>query len=482
MGYDLRRGLYPYPLSYLASDGGTDTTQFIQGDPTQANDEQNWYVICVTPEQWTQIKSSMQVGAPIAYPDSYGAILQLIWQANEFPNQFYEGLCVDLCSLILECIQTNESIQREISGLSTGYVISPTDPPLPDVINSNILDEGAGCNLDNLFGACTGLTDLLNDWAEQFIAIMQDNQNTFARVAELIEVIPGIGEIVPADIVTLAENFVEDMATAYDAAYSPALRDQIRCDLFCMSKDTCEMDFGDIFDYFRNSVSGGIAIDNFEDFIGIYITGQFTGNSLVFAWNTLCFGAIAWGSEILGVTEDQMYLMVRALFNDPDPDWSILCDCGWVYSYDFPQSFGAYNLYDFGTSWVPQTAGALNSNAGLNSTTHEFTPLDRYFDRITIQSIFDETTVTSVTVDYDVTMVGTPNSSISLRNNGVEVASTVTALSTGSGTLSLNTNVVCDEVIISVVDGFMQGSPPSGSSGHISNVTINGTGTKPSQF
>ena len=379
----------PYPLSRRTLLEQDDDFLFTQGNPEDAGDC-SWFVVQLSNEHRLKFTSALLAGLDQIYPDEFVTLFQLWLQPTEFPNNFppaQEGCdYVGFCELMIECLQTTPELQQIIQQMGGGYQIPLEQEPVQTIADTDMISDNTGCDNDKLFGAVTGLVDLLNKLAEDFLEILQDNANTVSRIAELIEVIPGVGEVVPADLVTLAENFLEDLLNLYQAAYTEGVRNQFRCDLFCLYKADCNFSISDALDYFADQVTGSFGFDDFNDFIGLYLTGSFTGSSLIAAWNVFCLGILEFGSEALGVTADDMVKMVTAMFNDPDSDWSILCDCSETLVVTFDGS--GYEDYTFLTGSLDatfgnplpsgkyETAGATQTvQAEVNLTSSEITQL-----------------------------------------------------------------------------------------------------------
>ena len=380
MPYDRNR--LPYPYSYRTILEQDSPDDFVVGDP-QSSDPCNFFVVSLNDDEKRKFTSALLAGLDLLYPDEFVYLFQLWLQPTEFPNSFPPstiGACnpVDLCQLILQCIQDTPSLQQAIAQYGGGGYSVPLDSPFDtEILGTNLISDNSSCDNDKLFGAMTGLVDLINDLATDFIQILQDNVNTAARVAELIEVIPGIGEVVPADIVTLAENFCEDLQNAYDAAYTVALRDEMRCDLYCLAQDECQVDFAEILAYYEGKL-GFINVSDFDDFFGQYITGAFIGNQLVYAWYYFVIGMFSFGSEVLNIDQDKFVKMISALFNDPDSDWSVICDsctpCQLPIDIDFEdQTAGDCGTIDEGTIQATPAIGGYAlvytlSNATVDPT------------------------------------------------------------------------------------------------------------------
>ena len=314
--------------------------------PLPALPEDNMQICLTLPNspEWRQIYMGAlqimaqwwywQVSSPIDAED----VIQRVMECSAITGSSYEGCMIIDCQEIIDCINSTPELRQLISKLGTGYPVPLDQPPITSISDMSMISDNTACDNDRLFGAVTGLVDLMNDIAEDFLERLQDQANTVSRIAELIEVIPGVGEVVPADLVTLAENFLEDLFNLYQSEYTVALRDQYRCDLFCLYKDDCNFSIEDAMDYFAEQITEGINIVDFGSFIGQYILGEFTGPSLVASWNVLILGMLQFGSEVLNIDADKMVLMVSAMFNDPDSDWTILCtECpeGWTREFDF---------------------------------------------------------------------------------------------------------------------------------------------------
>ncbi len=347
--------------------------------PLPALPEDNMQICLTLPNspEWRQIYMGAlqimaqwwywQVSSPIDAED----VIQRVMECSAITGSSYEGCMILDCQEIIDCINSTPELRQLISKLGSGYPVPLDQTPISSISDMSMISDNTGCDNDRLFGAITGLVDLMNAIAEDFLERLQDQANTVSRIAELIEVIPGVGELVPADLVTLAENFLEDLLNLYQSEYTVALRDKYRCDLFCLYKDDCNFSIEEAMEYFAEQITEGINIVDFGSFIGQYILGEFTGPSLVASWNVLILGMLQFGSEVLDINADQMVLMVSAMFNDPDSDWTILCDeCPepWEHLIDFelaPYPHTVVNFDDaYPSTWVLGQGYTAGRDAG----------------------------------------------------------------------------------------------------------------------
>lgn len=490
-GYDIKR--LPFPLSYRTKLVQDDTLDYVAGNPIA--DDCSWVVFQLSYENRRKLTSAMLAGLDQLYPDEFIELFQLWMQPFEYPNTFPDnvlGGCMplDLCQLILQCIDDTPELQDAISQYALSAGASLTDEPVQEILDKPIVQGFTGCTNDNMFGAITGLVDLLNDMATDIIQILNDNQNTVSRIAQIIEAIPVIGEIIPADLAEIVEGFFEDMQNLYDAAYTVALRDEYRCDLFCIAvNNNCTIDFDDVLDYYLSKM-GAVFPTSIDQFFGLYVTGQYTGVTLVAAWHVMVIYLMTTGVKILGLNEDRLVKMISALYNDPDGDWATLCDpCvnQWTSVLDFTTSdYG----FVFSKDDLNNDIGVWTNGVGLEEAciTRSGGTLRQLNGSIPI----DSSTITSVRIEGVFTKASGQNGSAvalgsGMQNNG----SAVPDLFWGTTYVDWTVAVVPFDNTQTSINGetsdeyYLTARPAADRCAGavvIETVTITGTGTKPSQL
>ena len=369
-GYKFYDSQYPNPLKNTISDGGEGLPEFYEGVPQDVTPIiKSFYVFCATPEEILAIRSSLEVGSPIAYPDTYSPIIEIIEQAFQFPNAIPEGSCMDICELMIDCINNDDDVRNAIlQAVNNGLPADSSSGANETIAGTNIL-AGVTCDDDNLFGAITGLVDLMNDLAEDVLEKLAESQNKISKIGDMLEAIPGVGVLPFDDILQMIDTFFDDMQDAYVANYDTTIRDNYRCDLFCVAKDAdCAIDFQDVFDYFLGELGESITTANFLTFVTDLVTQNYSGVYVVHAWHTLMSGLMLFGQSVFGIDSDRLIKMVQALFNDPDSDWSTVCDeCVETFEhvFDFTVDNGGWTarniwgtgncaLYDSGHGWTTQ--------------------------------------------------------------------------------------------------------------------------------
>jgi hypothetical protein len=239
--------------------------------------------------------------------------------------------CIDFCQTIIDCIETTPQLQQLISSTALGSSIDADTGINSTIADSSVLIENVDCDNDNLFGMTTGLIDLYNNIALDIIEQLSASTNTMGRLGDAIEAIPGIGSLPVDDALQFTESFMDDIEQNYQAAYTVALADEYRCDLFCIAQENCELTFTQIFNYFNNRLITSIVFIDFQDIVEYLTNGFFAGEELVHAFHAFVAGVFMLGGDVIGIDSGKLTNMVSALFNDPNADWTILCtNCTWT--------------------------------------------------------------------------------------------------------------------------------------------------------
>lgn len=330
MGYKLKNSQFPYPLNYLPSRGGLATTPFVAGNPFVEADSDNWYVLCLTPQEMVDLQSIVSIGATLLFENDYNVYIQKYQQLREYPNEIPEGSCMDLCQLILDCINDTEGLQEVIARYSLASPVNVLTIENQQALDAQIMSNQIGCDNDTVFGMCVGLTDLLNNLSEDLLEIIVSAPNTVARMGDVVEAIPGIGILPFDDILQVSEGFLDDVQQGYAAAYTVSLKNEIQCAFFCIAQDTCELTLLQVRDYLYIELAETLTFDNFGDFIESLLVLNVTGQATVWAIHLFIVELLIYGSSVFDLDFTKMFQLINAMFNDPDGDWAILCtNCAW---------------------------------------------------------------------------------------------------------------------------------------------------------
>lgn len=278
-------------------------------------------------EQFTAIVSAVHEGSKLITPDNYMEVYTLFMKII--------GCDVDICEAIINCIETDPATGTALMQYLTdnGYGTGSGTPETPSIYTDNptIFDGSqiTDCDNDNLFGGITQAVDLMNQTITDAFEGFESETALFEQVSHVLSGIPITDFLALDDMVSFAENLLSNIAQNYAAEYTETIRDEYRCDLFCLSVDTCEMDFQAYADYFMGRVGESISDEGIDDALLWFITGNFLGDSIVHATHALLCQILAYGSKFFSIDMSYFAKMLTAFMNDPDPDWEILCDdCG----------------------------------------------------------------------------------------------------------------------------------------------------------
>lgn len=294
-----------------------------------------------------------------------GAVYELTkpwnWQAideTEYPRQHeaarywteiyheYLNMPCNICELMAGCIEAIlntpydelspglQALHDALSGWleKNGNNLSGT-PSISSLYNDDMnIIALPGCDLDNLFAAITGLVDFLHRAIWDLAELIEASTSNMEIIKEVISAIPVVGLLPIDELFALADQLLSNIGDNYLGAYTAAIRDEYRCALFCMAKTDCELTFKEMFDYFANRANATIRDVQFSDYVEMLLQGPASGEELVHVAHALFAGVLAFGSSWMGIQFDYLTRVVQALYNDTDPDWSILCPC--VAEYD----------------------------------------------------------------------------------------------------------------------------------------------------
>lgn len=341
---DIRQLKYPLNRVDALTADTPDTPEILNIVPdwsTTDSDERIFVVLNLSLNEFVALATSIDVGSNIAYGDNW-LYIWWIWVRS--------FMSTDFCALMIDCINNDSDVRDALfNALQFGVPASGDDGINETIANGNVL-AGVECDNDQLFGAITGLVDLMNNLATDILLRLSSESNTIGIIGDVIEAIPGINNLSFDDALQMVEAFWDHLLEDYDAYYDTALRDTYRCDLFCLAKDTCTITPQDFFDYFTSKLGEAITTISLIDFLQAVLLQDFSGVYIVHAFHVLISGLWLFGASILSIDSATMARMVNALFNDPDSDWDGLCDCPseWSWNDDFANDQNIWNITNLG--------------------------------------------------------------------------------------------------------------------------------------
>lgn len=322
-------------------------------------------------DEYVALASAIDVGRDIAYGSDTN-LLWWIWTRSINPMSF--------CARVIECIESDADTKAALSQylIDNGYRQEAGNPASPDIYTENpLLIDGStivGCDNDNLFGAISQFIEFIDKRLTDLFEILETETNVVERSQIIAEAIP-ISDSLGVDSVAAAfDQAVEEISEGYAAVFTTELYDEYRCDLFCIGKDTCEMSFQTIADYFNDRIANAPPAGQFAEYIEWLITGDFAGTQIADAAFSIVFSALAYGSSALGMNMERLMQSMVSALNDPNSDWNVLCECGdaWCKVFDFDIDNGGWQSGTRAAGWTASYTDPYWTKSGNPQVTFEF--------------------------------------------------------------------------------------------------------------
>ncbi len=299
-----------------------DNTQIAEGAcddpqvPSLLKTVEQWYALGGTGTQIMKLLSACEAGAELLYPDEKYDIT--------FPLRRALYCMPTFCEAVENCVTGNQTIINLIINLGGGKGTKGEPETEPPVVTTNPV-IGETCDYDALFGACTGIVDIVDMMIQDVFEKIEAATNNLELLNEFLEAIPGFGWLAaPLDVANVLQ---EQIAENYAAEYTLAVRDDLRCGLFCWLKDSCIVDWTTLYEYFGELAGQEILTIDMEDLGEYFTTGTFSGVEIVYAAYWMVLGALSFAGNVVDMNYEQFSKLAQAALNDPDPDWSIVCSC-----------------------------------------------------------------------------------------------------------------------------------------------------------
>lgn len=370
----------PTPQTLTQGDGDT-----LSNDIALSEDEQ-YLVLAVTLAQYTALLSAALNGANRHYPEEYIAVIYPLIKAGK----------MSLCDALAECIETSpgfaEALQQWLADNGYGTGSGTPDTPTVYTNNPNILSGSflSSCNNDNLYGGITQLVDLMNDTITDLLEKLEAATETAEVIKIILSAIPVTDILAVDEIIEFADQLVEAIGENYAAEYTQTLRDEICCDLFCATKDSCYLDFATWANYFMGKMGESITDISWAQAAQWFLDATLSGASVVYAPHALMCQVLAYGGEFFGVDMAWFAKCASSAMNDPDSDWETKCDC----------VCPAWNFTTWDGDWTnygSAGAGTWTLGVGWSEASYGGNWL------LNIHKTFTPVTITQMEYDLDVT-------------------------------------------------------------------------------
>lgn len=327
--------------------------------------------------EYTVLASCIDVGRDIAYSDSAIQVWEL-WTRNMRCE-------VPLCAEIIDCITNDQDTRDAIAeAIATDAGIRRAIDAIPQIgapmgttqLTGPLTDND--CDLDVLFAQITGLVETLDTNNRDFLEIMALASTPGKRLAQVLAAIPVLETLPIDDIVNYVSKMYDEIVAGYNAAWTDAVKDMYRCDLFCLAKSLpdCALTYDNLFNYFNERNGDAVSLPAIvASTVQYTILGTWSGTVII---DVMMLNQVAiWraAGNWLGTSLRSLQSVIALSGDDPDPDWILLCtDCpeNWCRSltgsdlhdlFEGSGGLGAQALWS-GTGWGPNNA-LINSRITL---------------------------------------------------------------------------------------------------------------------
>lgn len=318
----------PYPYSYLTTQEYNATDLDLSTLDTVNQTGLVAYVIEMTPQQVRQFSSALTAGADLIYPDE---------QINVIAP-WLKARTMAICKQLAECIETSDAVEAALADLIEQSVI----------INQAIQALGNGAapatqasSDDSLWGASLSLAK----WVQNSIVDTAEGVIATAELFEAVAVavgITGVGDILIDNVIDFVGNVIATGAPQIVGEADTASLETLACYIF--NRIRC----------FENNTYN---FDALKDNLNDLALGLGTLKPNYYAALIAFFNLNA---------PTAFYRYWRIGLDDPDNDWSLLCDpCGNLCTdYDFTiNEQGWYTegtvtaVYNAGLGWSHDNTG-----------------------------------------------------------------------------------------------------------------------------
>ena len=367
-----------------------DTTGDSPGNEAVLSSTRQPFVLMLTSQEYVDMFSALLTGTDLLYGAVGQQIQWNLWKAAKVDNSF--------CQLVADCINdetspaytafndwlvdqmaNNAAVQEILDGIGT----TGTTP-----ITATYATMIADCDLDNLFGFCRQLVKYMH-------GLILDLYEVLEVLTNQVEFIASVSPKVTA--LTISLSYLEFMQDAqienYLANYTQGYEDELACELFCLAQEEvgCTLTWELITDYFAQRSFTSINQTSLLTVLNYIAGGVWSGTQFCdVAFLTLSF-ILRMGGDWAGTTLKIIQQSMLTFLNDPDSDWTVLCDCNPCPAWDFTIDNGGWATFQ------PTPAGVYVPGTGWREGTYGSVRL------LTISRSFDPTTITSMEYDLDVT-------------------------------------------------------------------------------
>lgn len=279
--------------------------------------------------EYNVLANSIEAGRDIAYGEDSIQVLWL-WLRNM-------RIEVSLCDAIAACIAGSEGTQAALRAFVTSdpaidqWATNKAEIAVLDAIKrgENLLLPDQ-CDPDVLFSSASEFVFIMNTTATDLFEALEAVTNIFERAQLVTTLIPTTQFVMAINAISgFADQLAEEVGEDYASTYNSNVYDKIRCEIFCLIKDACELSIDDLFSFYKSKTSELVPNDPAEAiaFMTEYlVTASFPSDTIVYAVHLFILSLVRGGQNIMNMDFAKVGLRLQAAGEEPDPDWETLCE------------------------------------------------------------------------------------------------------------------------------------------------------------
>lgn len=375
---------------------------------------------------------------------------------SELEDQLMSPL--NICNLIEECDALTRCCREQRPG------------PLPEDWRDNpIVPQPDGCNLDALWASCDELVERLDQIVVDQIEKVEASTNTIELAAELLQGTTFTSATIADEVLQTVSWFQDTVGENYLAAVTTAVKDDLKCALFCAAKDSdlCAVNETILFDELAVLTGQSFLGDNIFGFITKLLTGTYTGGQVAYAAWMFIVGWARFTSIVPILSSSysrELEIAIWAGYADPRGGWVALCDCPVEWSEDVDFCTDPFN------SRFELVTGLLQTGDCQARAVFDGGSTNRVFVRLTIPAT---SSVTSVRVIAHVTSDGSPRGIFLRSPTGSPAFAYQTWTSSGDRDETFEDLSLTGTTLDILVDGYQHDYS------RVARLVVSGTGQNP---
>lgn len=403
----------------------------------------------ITQRQFTSMLTALLDGARMRDPD--------VWQ--EYTQVFIEWFeqPVDICEIVADCVQNNQSVRNAISDMitSSGSASSPNGAQTV-IGNDNTLYSdknvltSTSCVDVVVMGECVAIVEELNliaiDWLEKFSGASLAGE----LVLVAIETVPLIGHLTPSDLGIMVDWVTDEFLTQYQSAYDTNLRNSAACLLYDLSCNSCVLSIDNMISAFSTETSIGLdPLSTWTELIKDIANLSLSDQIVYGAWLTIL---VTWkaGNTFLGLnnTATLTYAAQQAVPINPS---IIGCE---------PCQEQPCELYDWSTGL--QGWGNIQGGYSSNGYVRCGTSVSNTRTELRIESPIISPAITVSRIEIDSFVIGNIGASPTVTIRDINGTLLYTQVLPTSGSFVISANLSSHDIgqiVVIIFAGFNLGDP-----------------------